>query len=180
MNKYLVPASLILLTTVAVPAIANNGVNVQALKACSMIENDFRRLLCYDNVVAGEPIDAQRQKSKGEGKGKNKEKNLPEQAAPRASAATAAEHKADDFGLEHKQIEENSADELVAKVTKVKEAPYGELIITLDNGQVWRQQGAESFILKSGDTVVISRAMFNSFLLKKQGLNKSIRVKRTD
>ena len=64
-------------------------------------------------------------------------------------------------------------------VTSVKEAAYGELIISLDNGQQWRQIGSDSMRLKENDTIVISRGAFNSFLLKQDGKNRSIRVKRT-
>ena len=31
-------------------------VNVQALEACSLIENDLKRLMCYDKVIAGKKI----------------------------------------------------------------------------------------------------------------------------
>ncbi|MEO2281972.1 hypothetical protein [Pseudoalteromonas pernae] len=183
MKKYLVPASLALLsTTLTTPAVAFEGMNEQALKACSFIENDFRRLLCYDNVVAGKPIDAARSTAS---------QAAPAVTAPTAntavvagtSAAAVATENAEsnsEFGLEHKKTVENAAQDLVAGVTKVSEAPYGELIITLDNGQVWRQIGTESFNLSKNDEVVISRAMFNSFLLKKAGTNKTIRVKRTN
>jgi len=62
----------------------------------------------------------------------------------------------------------------------VKKAPYGELIIELDNGQQWRQVGSDSLRLKKQDVVVIERGVFNSFLLKVEGQNRSIRVKRTN
>ncbi|WP_105189482.1 hypothetical protein [Pseudoalteromonas sp. T1lg48] len=197
MKKYLVPASLALLATLSTTAQADNGVNIQALKACSYIENDFRRLLCYDNIMAGKPIDsmpanapaevpAQSQKGKGKGPSANAAGAAAGATAGAGAAASAASNKGNnskrEFGLEHKQKDDNDGnpDELVAKVSQVKEAPYGELIITLDNGQRWRQIGTDSFRISKNDTVVISRAMFNSFLLKKQGSNKSIRVKRTD
>ena len=64
-------------------------------------------------------------------------------------------------------------------VASVEEAAYGELIISLDNGQQWRQIGSDSMRLKKNDTIVISRGVFNSFLLKIDGENRSIRVKRT-
>ena len=35
---------------------AQTEFNTQALQACSFIENDFNRLLCYDNTVAGKPL----------------------------------------------------------------------------------------------------------------------------
>ena len=182
MKKYLVPASLALLATLSTTAQADDGVNIQALKACSFIENDFRRLLCYDNIMAGKPIDSMPAEAPANKAGKSQGKGAAAAAAAAGNANAANKGKKDksDFGIEHKQRNEENGDELVAKVSSVKEAPYGELIITLENGQRWRQVGTESFRVSKNDTVVISRAMFNSFLMKKQGTNKSIRVKRTD
>ena len=45
------------------------------------------------------------------------------------------------------------------------------------NSSMWK--AIESVKLKESDTVVISRGVFNSFLLRKDGQNRSIRVKRT-
>ncbi|KJY95408.1 MULTISPECIES: hypothetical protein [Pseudoalteromonas] len=183
MKKYLVSAVLTAwVGTLSPAAIANDGVNIQALKACSFIENDFRRLLCYDNIMAGKPIDAM---PKGEVKNTNAAPQSNKKAQAASVAGAPAKHsKANkaDFGLEHKKEKEQKDDnnELRARVSQVDEAPYGELILTLDNGQKWRQIGTEHFRLNSNDTVIISRGMFNSFLLKKQGANKSIRVKRVD
>ena len=47
-------------------------------------------------------------------------------------------------------------------VSAIKEAAYGELIITLENGQQWRQIGSDGITLKEDDNVVISRGVFNS------------------
>ena len=35
---------------------AQTEFNTQALQACSFIENDFNRLLCYDNTIAGKSL----------------------------------------------------------------------------------------------------------------------------
>jgi len=45
-----------LLVLLSAPTFAAQEINVQALQACSFIENDFNRLLCYDNTVAGKPL----------------------------------------------------------------------------------------------------------------------------
>ena len=46
-----------LLVILSAPAFsAQSDINTQALKACSFIENDFNRLLCYDNTMAGKPL----------------------------------------------------------------------------------------------------------------------------
>ncbi|TGE83748.1 hypothetical protein C7Y70_09115 [Pseudoalteromonas sp. KS88] len=172
MKKQLVP----LIALLSISTAYANEVNVQALQACTFVENDFNRLLCYDNTMAGKSLSRP-----------NNEKKQVSATKPAATAASAvaannqiAKTKNDDFGLEHKEAVKVNDDEITASVTSVKEAPYGELIITLDNAQQWRQIGSDRLRIDAGDTVVIVRGMFNSFLLKKEGQNRSIRVKRTN
>ena len=104
--------------------------------------------------------------------------------APVAAAGATNEQivrtKNEDFGLEHKEVAKVNDDQISSLVKSVKKAPYGELIIELDNGQQWRQVGSDSLRLKKQDVVVIERGVFNSFLLKVEGQNRSIRVKRTN
>ncbi|MDP2633473.1 MULTISPECIES: hypothetical protein [unclassified Pseudoalteromonas] len=172
MKKQLVP----IIALLSISTAYANEVNVQALQACTFVENDFNRLLCYDNTMAGKSLSRP-----------NNEKKQVSATKPAATAATAVvannqivKTKNDDFGLEHKEAVKVNDDEITASVTSVKEAPYGELIITLDNAQQWRQIGSDRLRIDAGDTVVIVRGMFNSFLLKKEGQNRSIRVKRTN
>ena len=153
---------------------AQTQFNTQALQACSFIENDFNRLLCYDNTVAGKSLTKPTVTKTLTPPTAN---NVPQVVA---AAPIQAKVKADDFGLEHKKEEQVEKEtEIKAMVTSVDEAAYGELIISLDNGQQWRQIGSDSMRLKEDDTIVISRGAFSSFLLKKDGKNRSIRVKRT-
>ncbi|KTF13737.1 hypothetical protein [Pseudoalteromonas sp. H105] len=172
MKKQLVP----LVALLSISTAYANEVNVQALQACTFVENDFNRLLCYDNTMAGKSLSRP-----------NNNKTQSSSAKPAvATASTAAasnqviKTKNEDFGLEHKEAVKDNDDEITASVTSVKEAPYGELIITLDNTQQWRQIGSDRLSIKAGDSVTIVRGMFNSFLLKKEGQNRSIRVKRTN
>ena len=147
---------------------AQSDINTQALKACSFIENDFNRLLCYDNTMAGKPLTQSTVTQKV--KAPTTATNVP---------VVAVEAPKDDFGLEHKKDQAEKDSEIKAAVTPVDKAPYGELIITLDNNQKWRQVGSDSMRLKKSDAVTITRGAFNSFLLRKDGQNRSIRVKRT-
>ncbi|WP_165726633.1 hypothetical protein [Pseudoalteromonas sp. SA25] len=152
---------------------AQTEFNTQALQACSFIENDFNRLLCYDNTIAGKSLTKPTITKTLTPPTAN---NVPQVVA---AAPIQAKAKADNFGLEHKESQVEKETEIKAMVTSVKEAAYGELIISLDNGQQWRQIGSDSMRLKENDTIVISRGAFNSFLLKQDGKNRSIRVKRT-
>ncbi|PKG62953.1 MULTISPECIES: hypothetical protein [Pseudoalteromonas] len=153
---------------------AQTEFNTQALQACSFIENDFNRLLCYDNTIAGKSLVKPTITKTLTPPTAN---NVPQVVA---AAPIQAKAKADNFGLEHKieeQVEKET--EIKAMITSIDEAAYGELIISLDNGQQWRQIGSDSMRLKENDTIIISRGAFSSFLLKKDGKNRSIRVKRT-
>ena len=155
-----------------------------AIEDCRPVENDLHRLMCYDAAVDAlhkkhavtQPV--AQVKTAQQIKPKAPQVHVapvsPEQKVVANSAANT------EFGLEHKNIaKEGDSQELVSIISAVKKAPRGELILTLDNGQVWRQLGTDSFRVQSGQTVIISRGMLNSFLLKIEGKNKSIRVKRT-
>ncbi|CAD2226317.1 conserved exported hypothetical protein [Pseudoalteromonas sp. 3J6] len=168
MNKHL----LSLLALASVPVLAATPINEQALQACSFIENDFNRLLCYDNTIAGKSLTQPAHKQPQQSVKANVKADTAVATAPVAA-------KAKEFGLEHKKITKNTEETISSKIANVKKAPYGELIITLENNQQWRQIGSDRLSLDKGDTVTISRGVFNSFLLKKADQNRSIRVKRT-
>ena len=177
MKKQLIPFVALLTITGTAQA---NEVNLQALQACTFVENDFNRLLCYDNVMAGKSLSKPATKQQIEQPATSSA--APVAAAPVTAAASTqiVKTKNEDFGLEHKEVSKVNDDQISAIVKSVKKAPYGELIIELDNGQQWRQVGSDSLRLKEQDVVVIERGVFNSFLLKVEGQNRSIRVKRTN
>ncbi|MCQ8879678.1 hypothetical protein NQT69_16885 [Pseudoalteromonas shioyasakiensis] len=173
MKKQILP----IIALLSASTVYADEVNLQALQACTLVENDFNRLLCYDNTMAGKSLSKPTT---------TKQLTPADTAAPAATAGAVVatdqivKTKNEDFGLEHKEATKGNDDEITAVVTDVKQAPYGELIITLNNGQKWRQIGSDRMRLNSEDTVVIERGMFNSFLLRVQGKNNSIRVKRTN
>lgn len=177
MKKQLIPFVALLTITGTAQA---NEVNLQALQACTFVENDFNRLLCYDNVMAGKSLSKPATKQQIQQPAASSA--APVAAAPVTAAASTqiVKTKNEDFGLEHKEVAKVNDDQISAIVKSVKKAPYGELIIELDNGQQWRQVGSDSLRLKEQDVVVIERGVFNSFLLKVEGQNRSIRVKRTN
>ena len=184
MKKQLIP--FVALLTIAGTAQANE-VNLQALQACTFVENDFNRLLCYDNVMAGKSLSKPVKKQQIEQPKMSSAASAATTATTEAAATVATKQseqivktKNEDFGLEHKEVAKVNDDQISSLVKSVKKAPYGELIIELDNGQQWRQVGSDSLRLKAQDVVIIERGIFNSFLLKVKGQNRSIRVKRTN
>jgi len=71
-------------------------------------------------------------------------------------------------------------DSLSGTITGLQQAGYDKVLITLDNGQIWRQIDTSSLRLRVGDSVVIERAALGSFMLKKQGSKRTMRVSRED
>jgi hypothetical protein len=82
------------------------------------------------------------------------------------------------FGQENKQRTENLIEQIQATIIEIKKAPRGELIITLDNGQVWRQTDNTRLKLRKDQVVIIKRGAFGSFFIRKENTNKRIRAKR--
>ncbi|GAA5218632.1 hypothetical protein GCM10025776_30490 [Corallincola platygyrae] len=109
---------------------------------------------------------------------------IPATVVPAAPAPTPTVEPAPDaeaiFGLEHKQKpKEERPDELQLKWTKKKKDAYGKWIVTLENGQVWRQTDSTRFSFKNTDQwVIIARGAVGGFFLGEPDRNKRIRVKR--
>ncbi len=104
--------------------------------------------------------------------------------APVPAAAPAPETQ---FGAEALKKETRAAtgqpeqlDEIHGVIAKLAFSPIGRAIVTLDNGQVWRQVEGDTdrFKGKEGDTATIERALLGSYSLTVQGRNQLIKVQR--
>lgn len=126
------------------------------LRSCLAIERNTERLACFDRGIAA---------LMGE----------------RGVAAPSAESS---FGLvastsRAETTRGGAADELKSvrgKVTALS-STSGDGLITLDNGQVWRQISGGQLLLKVGDDVEINRAALGSFQMKVP-TGRSAKVKR--
>lgn len=144
------------------------------VRECAAESDDARRLDCYDRAV-GRNATAESAAAAS---------TLP---SPPASPAVAPEPSASDkFGyrgpiareeLDRQAAKGESLERLEATVVELVKQPRGELVVTLDNGQIWAQKGSETVRVRVGDRVVIKSAAFGSFLLVAPN-NKSTRVVR--
>ncbi len=133
-----------------------------------MVEPDYaRRLACYDREMARFETPPSVME-------------MPA-AAPVAGAELTPEER---FGLSASQAlkKQNSKavpqlERLTTTLTSISQRQHGELLMTLDNDQVWLQREAVPFRVEVGDTVTILAAAFGSFLLS-TGSGRSIRVTR--
>jgi hypothetical protein len=157
------------------------------LTVCRALTDDDARLICYDSAM-----DRSRQSVD------SRPRPAPAQAAPPASvpAATAGAasvaaanlSQEDLFGKTGEEVERTvqqatgseAIDILSATVTELQRYGYDKVLIRLDNGQVWKQVNGSSLRLRVGDAVEIERASLGSFMLKKQGSKRTMRVSRED
>jgi biotin carboxyl carrier protein len=156
MNRWVILAALAVLLSAAglSPARAAER-TTDALLACADESDDAERLRCFDAVVVSL-------------------RKAPAPVAPAAAVAAApapaapaptAEQK---FGArgDIKPDKHEVLSELTGTVTALGTKPRGELIVTLDNGQVWAEITTSSKIkLKTGDTVKIERGALGSYSL---------------
>jgi hypothetical protein len=133
--------------------------------ACAAEPDDARRLACFDAAV-------------------RQARARP--AVPAAAVAAPAAPvltKEEKFGLrgDLKQEKAKQAPELAeleslsGKVTKLAAKPHGELIVTLDNGQVWYEIKANSGIrVKVGDQVTVKSGALGSYTLIANGRSTKV------
>jgi hypothetical protein len=108
----------------------------EGIRACAQHQDRDQRLACFDAEVA------------------------------RLSSPAAV---AQNFGVTRAMEQSKQStqpNEITARVTDVATRPHGELVLTLDNGQVWQQiEAVAGWSVKAGDQVIIRSGAFSSYRL---------------
>lgn len=190
-------ASLMLLTTL--PAMAADTL----LETCVAIGDDRARLACYDEVAgragpeARWPVPATQEPAAQLPATPTTQKPAAQLPAPPAAPEIAAPPPApatlpatlpaparaplasadDDFGLDRERG--NDQREIQSRLDGEFTGWSGRTLFKLENGQVWRQSEPGRFRAQiDRPLITIERGAFNSYRLKVDGMNRSIRVKR--
>ena len=130
---------------VATPAVAADNDLAQRIAACTHEQDDARRLACFDHAAASKA------------------------GAPKVDATQT-------FGVQGSELARNRDDDkpqadappkrIAATVKAIETRARGELVVTLDNGQVWAQKEVGAYFpLKVGDPVSILAGTLGSFRL---------------
>jgi hypothetical protein len=152
------------------------------LHACAAEADAARRLSCYDRLAASHDtaVGSRTPAVTAAGTATAATTTAPAAAAAVASApavasaSTAAEAPAKsseaDFGVREGPLAAKEAPSaphrITATVAHITVRPHGELVMTLDNGQVWAQiEPLAYFPLKIGDTVEIRAGALGSYQL---------------
>src|SRR5687768_12972828 len=155
--------------------------------ACAAEADDEHRLACFDALAAGlrdprpptavtAPVPPTAATSPVFPTAAPAAPVAPTVAPSAAAAAAAAAQPSqagtpspeDRFGLrvDRKEQKKDELTELSATATAISAKPRGELVITLDNGQVWGEIAPGSTIkVKPGDAVKIEAGTLGSFIL---------------
>ncbi len=186
MAEYVAHGGIKIATAVALTAVIGGGVGTQAALAqgaesvtvevgeCVNLVSPEERFACYERQVGAA-------------------RTAPPPDAPAASTAPAAPagvpepdsltsarpEAVGDAASAAPQAEAAEPLEFVATVTSLRQTVPNSYVITLDNGQVWRQSYAEWYPLRPGQTVRVRPSRFGgTFWLTADEANGFIQVKR--
>lgn len=187
-------AGLIVVVAVAGMASAAPVPLEEAIADCAAVSGASERLACFDAVAgrlkaAGRQVAAPASTAAAPSPVATPAVSAP--AAAPAVAAAPAETPVARFGAEALSRPAAASteppaelDEIHAKVVAVQYSPLGRFTISLDNGQIWRQQDGDAkraqFSSKGGEAVSISRGFLSSYNLvieTRTGLYKVKRVR---
>lgn len=164
-------------SSVLFPIHANEASLRQALAECKKEQDTLIRLRCYDAITLA-PGHAQKQSSPAAPQAPTKPQAV-EQPAPSTPASEPTPSVEERFG-KPQQAEANEPDRIYSVVRKIEHDVEGRLLITFENGHTWRQNHKEYYPVNPGETHYIRKALFGSFLLSSDALNRSTRVRRID
>jgi hypothetical protein len=181
--KLFVTASVL---TLSVTQTAGGAELADALLDCRALASAVARVDCYDQLADTQTAAINQATQIG-----TVERAAPAVAATETAAAATVEATADAsqeafFGKNETEIRKSAqeaagtteVDQMAARVSEVRKSATGKAIITLDNGQVWKQIDSSRLRLSSDDQVTIRRASLGSFMLYKTGSKSLMRVKR--
>ena len=137
-----------------------------APQRCAGIGDDRSRLACYDAIFRKPAASA-----------------ASTAVPPAAGTASAPANPETDFGLTEaakraRDPQQEMLESITGTVAAVGRRPTGELIVTLENGQVWTQVTVDQRArVAAGDTVTIRKAALGSHLLETQS-RYATRVRR--
>lgn len=179
------------------------GFAAESLADCAAINNSNARLACFDKLagasgqadtapVAAVPAPAMPAASTQAAPpvpvASNEAAPIPVSAPITTSAAPATEPTPvtgvssyqDIFGLEN-QAAVKGIKKISSRIINDFDGWDGRTVFRLENGQVWVQKDVNSTMSWRGSShpiATIKRKAFNSYLLKVEGVNKSVRVNR--
>ena len=149
------------------------------LKRCASLTEASARLACYDALAGLAPSATTAGTAPSPAAG-GSQASTPSSAAVAAPSAPPAE----EFGVHNGPLEVKRGPvrekRMLAVVSTVSNRANGELVVRLDNGQVWVQLEPTNFPVKPGDHVEIDVGAFGSYVLWSPSNRRATKVDRID
>lgn len=159
-----------------------------ALLECATVDNSLRRLVCYDRLSSEVqlfedvpvPSDIVNSRKRYSAPKSQSEQPHIERDSKDDFGLTGqqTQRKSEDFGLPPRKELKETDKKKYYNVAKVSINNRKLMVITMTNGQVWKQKELERYKIKEGDVVYIERGALGSFWLSKDDVRKRIRIKR--
>ena len=157
---------------------------------CRTIGNKGSRISCYDQIAdsisapisksatpENEPIPVETSPVKPPVENQVDQPIASEKTTEPEALFGKSDEAVDEVVKEKLKIE--SLSQIRSPVVKVQPNHVDELIVYLENGQVWKQKGdGGTWRIKVGEILVISKASLGSFLMKAENRKRSIRAER--
>ena len=167
---------LLFATAILMLACFNNGHAAETsdeLADCRAIQSDDERVACYDAIAGGQV---------------EEEVVVIEATAIQATANEEVPPTDETFGLPPDDINRESKDpdgsddveSLTATVTGVSLYKVDRVMVTLDNGQQWRQTSVSTLKLSVDDKIEIRKGAMGSYRLTEVDGTRAMKVRRVD
>ena len=163
----------VLLTTTAVRAEVSSS-----LAECMSIEPELARVQCYDRVLGRSTNDGVKGSETSDFVDSDRDVRQPEVEVREAVSTPIAAPRSgnDQFGFD----EPRDTRPVTAVIEEVKTLPHGQFVLTLDNGQVWREiEARQRARFSAGQPITIRRKRF-AYWLTNEDTGFSNRVKRLE
>ena len=163
--------------TVALVASGAAAAQIDGFKACASISDGAKRLSCYDSALAAADSEAAARLAE--------QRRVAEIAAAKAAEEAMARREQERlaaFGASSspKIDGEEAVSEISASIAEIGQGMSG-YVVTLDNGQVWRQTEARTLPpVRVGDTVTIRKGMMGGYRMTFERQKRTVPAKRVN
>lgn len=159
--RQLIPAFLAagIAAALALPAFAADDEDFPAtapttFQECAVVPDDTLRLACYDEIANAQFPDTMKKMREAR---ETKKKR--------------------DFGL-FLTGPGQELDELEVTFINVRKNPYGKVVLTTEDGQIWVQTDSKSLTYKQPIKGTLKKALMGSYIFSPEGNNRAIKVER--
>ena len=162
---------------------ANAQTLEEKVEECSKIQVSLIRLQCYDRLTQ-EPVVTQSAQTTRKKFRLRRNKNQATQEVRKESVADEStevlSQEIDQFGNERIAQVDEEPDQITSRILGEFKGWSGYTEFQLENGQVWKQSSEGLLIVRiNNPTVIIKKSFFGTYTLNVEGVNSSIKVRRT-